>query len=479
MILQNMMVPVIFLYIINYTRGKNMKIKIFFIIVIGVILLGGFYFWNNPVLLKENTVEVEVNSTFDPYENIRFVVLGNNEDVKVKGEVDVDKPGDYTITYVLRDKSKTANVNVRDTQGPVLKVQNKTVDLHEEIVPELFVSEAKDASEYELSFEKKPDLDTVGKQKLKVVAKDIYGNSTTKKITVNRVKDENPPVLNIVSDFKITQGVAEDIASKITVEDDFDPKPSFELDTSKLDIYTPGTYTVVAKAHDRSGNSIDKAFEIEVLFNPEYAEKVVYLTFDDGPSDNTKEILDILKKYNVKATFFVTGHDQNHRDSIKRAYDEGHSIGLHSYTHDYSNIYSSTEAYFADLQAVSDMVEGITGKKSDIIRFPGGASNTISANYSKGIMSQLVKMVADKGYQYFDWNVSSGDAEGNNIPKDAIIESSCTDSMNHINLLFHDSSPKDTTVEALETIIQYYKEKGYQFHPLTKDSYVVHHGVQN
>ena len=206
---------------------------------------------------------------------------------------------------------------------------------------------------------------------------------------------------------------------------------------------------------------------------------MVYLTFDDGPSENTKEILDILKKNKVKATFFVTGYDDTHREYIKEAYDQGHTIGLHTYSHDYASVYSSTDAYFADLKAVSDMVEEITGEKSTIIRFPGGSSNSISANYSVGIMSKLVDMVTEKGYQYFDWNVSSGDAEGNNIPKEQIIEMSCTDELNHINLLFHDSSPKDTTVEALDSIIQFYKDHGYKFYPLTHDSYICHHGTTN
>ena len=115
------------------------------------------------------------------------------------------------------------------------------------------------------------------------------------------------------------------------------------------------------------------------------------MTFDDGPSENTIKVLDILKEYDVKATFFVTGHAPSYNDFIKEAFEQGHSIGLHTYSHDYKNIYSSTNAYFNDLDQINSMVESITGQKSDIIRFPGGSSNSISAKYSPGIMSKLVK----------------------------------------------------------------------------------------
>ena len=117
---------------------------------------------------------------------------------------------------------------------------------------------------------------------------------------------------------------------------------------------------------------------ITVEANPEWDEKIVYLTFDDGPSDNTKKILDILDQYKVKGTFFVTGNNQKKNDLIRLAYEKGHSIGLHTYTHDYASVYASEENYFKDLQEIPDMVENVTGEKSCLIRFPGGSSNTIS-----------------------------------------------------------------------------------------------------
>lgn len=206
-------------------------------------------------------------------------------------------------------------------------------------------------------------------------------------------------------------------------------------------------------------------------------EKVIYLTFDDGPSENTKEILDILAKYNVKATFFITGEDKNHRDLIKTAYDAGHTIGLHTYSHNYSEVYASVDAYFKDLEKIGELAKEQLGFVPCFIRFPGGASNMVSAQYCKGIMSKLVDMVQEKGYQYYDWNLDSGDGAGQG--KDELIKNSQTDKINHVMLLCHDAGAKHETVEALPSIIEYYQQKGYEFRPIDRESYVVHHGVNN
>ena len=164
---------------------------------------------------------------------------------------------------------------------------------------------------------------------------------------------------------------------------------------------------------------------------------------------------------------------------IKRAFSEGHSIGLHTYTHDYATVYASEDAYFADLQKVSDLVESITGTKSMIIRFPGGSSNTISAKYVKGLMTTLTKAVRDKGYQYFDWNCDSTDASGNNVPVEKLVSNATSCTANHVDILMHDTDAKDTTVQALPQIIDYYRSQGYTFKGLTVDSVAAHHEVNN
>ena len=206
--------------------------------------------------------------------------------------------------------------------------------------------------------------------------------------------------------------------------------------------------------------------------------KVAYLTFDDGPSANTTKILDILDEYDVKATFFVIYH-KNMKSRYKEIAKRGHTIALHSYTHDYSKIYKSEKAYFADLKKIHDYVEDVTGVDSRIIRFPGGSSNTVSNKYNKGIMKKLKKSVEEKGYIYHDWNVSSTDAAGRNRKASLLLSKvkSGVGKKKTINVLMHDTGKsKITTVEALPSIIEYLQKQGYRFEALTEDSVVIQHG---
>lgn len=204
-------------------------------------------------------------------------------------------------------------------------------------------------------------------------------------------------------------------------------------------------------------------------------QKVCYLTFDDGPSANTLKILDILNKYGVKATFFVI----NSADIgyVKNIYEAGHTVGLHTATHNYSQIYASTDAYFNDLQQISDKVESIIGIKPTVMRFPGGSSNKVSAKYCGGIMTRLVSLVQERGYSYFDWNVASGDADSN-TPSYTYIRNNVLNSAKNKNsacVLMHDSSVKTTTVQALPEIIEGLTAMGYRFEALTPDTYGYHH----
>ena len=208
-------------------------------------------------------------------------------------------------------------------------------------------------------------------------------------------------------------------------------------------------------------------------------EKVVYLTLDDGPSKNTQAVLDILDKYNAKATFFVTGAMPEYKDMIKKAYDKGHTIGMHTYSHDYAKVYASVDAYFQDLDQIGQLVKEEIGYVPCFIRFPGGSSNTISASYTKGIMTTLTQEVQARGYQYYDWNGDTTDASGNHVSTATIIKQATSETHQNIVLLAHDTDAKDTTVAALPSIIQYYKEKGYQFLGIDDESYYVHHDIQN
>lgn len=206
--------------------------------------------------------------------------------------------------------------------------------------------------------------------------------------------------------------------------------------------------------------------------------KVVYLTIDDGPSKNTQAVLDILDKYGCKATFFVTGIDPDYAYQIAEEYRRGHTVGMHTYTHDYAQVYASRDAYFADLDAIAAVVREQIGYVPCFVRFPGGSSNQISANYTTGIMSALVQDVQDAGYQYYDWNASTGD--GSDHTADELFAYACEfDDLENVVLLCHDSSTKQTTVEALPRIIEHYQALGYTFEAIDRTTFVPHHGVSN
>ncbi len=239
--------------------------------------------------------------------------------------------------------------------------------------------------------------------------------------------------------------------------------------------------TAAPVSHDDSGSttavSATSAATTTTRTKRKSDEKVVYLTFDDGPSQNTEKLLDILDKYNVKATFFVIYH-KNMESKYKAIVDRGHTIALHCYTHTYKKIYVSEDAYFKDLNKIHDYVEKVTGVDSKIIRFPGGSSNTVSNKYKKGIMKDLKQAVTDKGFIFHDWNVDSTDASGINRDPELLLEKvkSGLKKKKVANILMHDTGKsKVTTVEALPSIIEYILSQGYKIEPLTEDSEVIQH----
>jgi len=138
--------------------------------------------------------------------------------------------------------------------------------------------------------------------------------------------------------------------------------------------------------------------------------KTVYLTFDDGPSNRTVEILDILKKEDIKATFFIIGKEgEKEKDLLKRMADEGHSIGIHTYSHIYSSIYDSVENYLGDFNQTYQLIYDTTGMKPKIFRFPGGSINKYNAQDYEEIIAEMTR----RGFTYYDWNASDGDANSN------------------------------------------------------------------
>ena len=192
---------------------------------------------------------------------------------------------------------------------------------------------------------------------------------------------------------------------------------------------------------------------------------VIYLSFDDGPSSNiTPKVLDILKEQKIKATFFVINYSDSNAHLVKREAEEGHTIGIHGYSHKYAEIYKSKEAFLDNVYSLQDKIEKTTGIKSTYVRFPGGSSNTISRKYCKGIMTELAKELLAKGFKYYDWNVCAEDAGSAKSSKDVynyVTKNLKKDRQNMV--LMHDFSGNKKGLDALEDIIEYGKKNGYTF----------------
>ena len=205
----------------------------------------------------------------------------------------------------------------------------------------------------------------------------------------------------------------------------------------------------------------------------------VYLTFDDGPSKNTNEILNILDTYGIGATFFVINGKYN--SYMKDIVNRGSAIALHSYSHKYPEIYSSPQAFIDDICKIHDLVLEETGVDTKIIRFPGGSSNTISSKYCKNIMKDLEEETEKMGYIYFDWNCENGDADGKETSVEYQVKRATKYNKNDENIviLMHDIDICGVNTTALKEIIEFYQGEGANFSVITENSPQIHHKVNN
>jgi len=208
---------------------------------------------------------------------------------------------------------------------------------------------------------------------------------------------------------------------------------------------------------------VDGAFEFK-----DVQGKVCYLTFDDGPNvQNTTKILDTLKKNNAKATFFVIYREGADAEALyKRIVNEGHTIAVHTASHNYNQIYSSVAAYLADFEKISSHIEKITGVKPEIFRFPGGSINT----YNVAVYHEIIAEMLRRGYTYYDWNVSSGDASASWVSVKSItnnVVSGCS-RQNQPIVLMHDGTGHGNTADAVPEIIKQLKTQGFSFEGLDK-----------
>ncbi|MBR2409841.1 MAG: polysaccharide deacetylase family protein [Lachnospiraceae bacterium] len=245
----------------------------------------------------------------------------------------------------------------------------------------------------------------------------------------------------------------------------------------EVDVNWCGSYTLTYTVADAAGNTVTAERVVEVA-QPEtvYPEgKVIYLTFDDGPGKYTEDILGLLDKYGIKATFFVCG--TRNTALYKKIHEAGHSIGAHCLTHDYDVVYENDEAYFADLNAILDLIYENTGVRTTMIRFPGGSSNKVSM-ICPGIMTRITEKVTNMGFQYYDWNVSAEDS----VTKvtEEILNSMIVDTPKYkYPIVLQHPENRKFSFDAVEDFIVWGLENGYTFLSLTPESPTVHHRIKN
>lgn len=286
-------------------------------------------------------------------------------------------------------------------------------------------------------------------------------------------RDTLPPEITLSGDLTVEINMGtEYVEPGYTVLDNGDGDITGQVTvTGEIDNTYPGSYVLTYTATDKAGNVATAQRTVKVM----PAGKIIYLTFDDGPTYYTERLLDILKKHDVKATFFVINTE--YLDLLPRMVEEGHSIGIHSVTHNYGQIYASDEAFFSDLLKMQDIIEEKTGVKTYLMRFPGGSSNTVS-NFTPGLMTRLTKSVQEEGFTYFDWNVDCFDAGGagsSEVVYGNVIGGAKRNDMSVV--LMHDTY--GISVNAVERIILWGIENGYTFLPLNQDSPTAHHNVNN
>ena len=468
----------------NYTKVKLSfnKTTLFFLflnVLVLAVVLGNYFMFAQIELKGKDKVVLNYK---EEYKEKGFTATRLNsdisDDVKVSGKVDTEKLGTYEIVYEvpgLFGKKVVRKVEVQDVEKPVLLVgENKKIYLCPGA--EYQKEEVQALDNYDGDLSEKVEIN-VSSKKVGYSVEDSSGNKSSIEKEIVYEDVVKPELALTGSKFAYVflneeykdQGATAsdncegDVTSKIVVNN--------KVNTSQV-----GTYEVTYAITDGSGNSSSVSRSVRVSERNKVG--TIYLTFDDGPQwGTTDKILDILKEEGVEATFFVTSKGPD--ELIKRMADEGHTVALHTSTHDYATVYASVDAYFKDLNAVNERVKRITGKYSTIIRFPGGSSNTISRRYSSGIMTTLTKEVVNRGFKYYDWNISSGDAAGGS-PTPTQIKNNVVNNLNKnkVNMvLMHDI--KTYTRDALRDIIRYGKDNGYTFEKITMDTDMVKQRVNN
>lgn len=398
-----------------FTKRNTFKVVVIELIVIGLLLCA----------LLAMSVDVNIRIKGDKTMTVQVGSSfrdpgatanadGHTLKVKVSGEVDTDVPGTYTLCYKARYLLSSSKAY------RTVKVVESTG----------------------------PSIDLVGGEKITVSIGATF---------------EDPG-------YTAADNLGEDLTDRVQV-------------TGTVNTRELGTFKLTYEVTDDEGRSttVERTVEVVASKQPDVVQpdgKVIYLTFDDGPNKYTQKLLNVLKKYNVKATFFLVNTGYSEMDTLmKNIVDGGHAVGVHSMTHQWS-IYKSEEAFLDDLYGMQEVIKNATGVTTTLMRFPGGSSNTTSRKYCEGIMTTLTQKVTELGFQYFDWDVDSNDAGGAKTA-DEVYQNVIKGIGNKKTAYVLQHDTKEYSVEAVERIIQWGLANGYTFRALTPESPACHHPVNN
>lgn len=453
------------------------------VILIFIILM--FWLLFRPIihLNGEEKMVVLLNTTYEELGmDVKIPLSKKKPEVHIKGTVDTAKVGTYSIQYSFQYRGKTykkaREVFVKEKEAPLI-ILNGDTQVH--LCPNQTYEEQ--------GYEAKDNYDGDLTSKVEVIKKTnnwLYQvrDSSNNLFQITRqftYEDKEAPQLSLLGQEIITLYLNETyVEPGYQAIDNCDGDITNKVHISgKVNTAVKGIYELTYSVADSSGHIKEATRIVKVIPKPEINGKVIYLTFDDGPSASiTPQVLQILKEENVKATFFVINHSDSLNYLIKQAHDEGHTVAIHSYSHNYREIYSSEANYWADFERMQNKIINITGVKPTITRFPGGVSNTVS-KFNPGIMTRLAKEVTIKGYTYFDWNIGSGDAGGVHSSEE-VYQNVIRSLGNNTNVvLMHDFEGNYYTLNALRQIIQYGKRNGYTFANITESTPQIKHRIAN
>ena len=479
-------------------EGKHKKgyLKFFGItLLIYIVILGLSFIFEKPNIKIKDTLIAEVKEEKVELPSAQYHFQDISDKVRINGNIDYNKIGEYEVelevdTLIGTYKQKT-KVNVIDSKKPEILLEGEE-EYNQSYSRDYEDPGYKAIDEYEGDITDRVKVSKIEinetKFNIKYEVEDSSGNKAEKERHITIV-DDIPPNLTLNGSYDMTiylNGKYEEKGAKAEDEKDGDLTDKISVEGS-VDTSKEGTYTITYKVSDLSGNESKEERKVKVIKKVEALpaqsgsnKGVIYLTFDDGPSSNiTPKVLDILKQKGVKATFFILNYGSEGEKLVQREYNEGHTIGIHGYSHEYSEIYKSEDAYMANITKLQEKIKKSTGYNATITRFPGGSSNTVS-RFNPGIMSRLTRLVTQKGYRYFDWNVSSGDAGGTTTSEGVynnVINGLSKSKQNVV--LMHDFGSNTKLLGALGDIIDYGKANGYTFSRITESTPMVTHGVNN